>query len=70
MLTDLDIKDIDGWTPLMFAARSKSPAIVHYLLQRGVDPNRQQVIRMRIRNDPFTLFVSSFLSLSVLQHSI
>jgi ankyrin repeat protein len=44
LTSDLDVQDMDGWTPLMFAARSKSPNIVHYLLQRGVNPNLQQSV--------------------------
>lgn len=44
MLPDMDVQDKDGWTPLMYAARSHSPVIAHYLLQRGADPNLQQVI--------------------------
>lgn len=40
---DVNLQDEDGWTPLMFAAKSGSAAIVQYLLQRGAKPNLRQV---------------------------
>ena len=43
MSDNIDIQDADGWTPLMYAAKSKSSAVVKYLLQRNADPNKQQV---------------------------
>ena len=36
-------QDEDGWTPLMFAAKSGSTVVVQYLLQRGANPNMRQV---------------------------
>ena len=36
-------QDEDGWTPLMFGAKSGSTAVVQYLLQRGAKPNMRQV---------------------------
>ncbi|RGP64496.1 ankyrin repeat [Fusarium longipes] len=35
--SDVDVKDHDGWTPLMWAARSGSPDFVQKLLERNVD---------------------------------
>ena len=40
---DINVPDGDGWTPLMFAAKSGSSAIVKYLVQRGANPNLTQV---------------------------
>lgn len=40
---NVNIQDEDGWTPLMFAAKSGSTVIVQYLLQRGANPNIRQV---------------------------
>ena len=40
--TDLNIQDNDGWTPLMYGAKSGSSAVVKYLLQKGADPNVSQ----------------------------
>ena len=40
---DINIQDEDGWTPLMYAAKSGSAAVVQYLLQRGAMPNMRQV---------------------------
>jgi len=39
----IDVQDEDGWTPLMFAAKSGSAAVVQYLLQRGAKANKRQV---------------------------
>ena len=44
MSDNIDTQDADGWTPLMYAAKSKSSAVVKYLLQRKADPNKQQVV--------------------------
>lgn len=41
---DINVQDGDGWTPLMYAAKSGAAAIVKYLIQRGADPNIRQVI--------------------------
>lgn len=43
MTPDVNLQDSDGWTPLMYAAKSGSSAVVKYLLQRGADPNVAQV---------------------------
>ena len=43
LLTNINMQDSDGWTPLMYAARSKCLTIVKYLLQRRANPNIQQV---------------------------
>ena len=40
---NIDVQDEDGWTPLMFAAKSGSAAVVQYLLQRGAKANKRQV---------------------------
>ena len=40
---DINVPDGDGWTPLMFAAKSGSSAIAKYLVQRGANPNLTQV---------------------------
>ena len=40
---DVNVQDEDGWTPLMFAAKSGSAAVIQYLLQRGAKPNLRQV---------------------------
>ena len=39
----IDVQDEDGWTPLMFAAKSGSAAVVQYLLQRRAKANKRQV---------------------------
>ena len=39
----VNVQDEDGWTPLMYAAKSGSTSVVQYLLQRGADPNMRQV---------------------------
>ncbi|CAI8035970.1 Serine/threonine-protein kinase EDR1 [Geodia barretti] len=39
---DINVPDGDGWTPLMFAAKSGSSAIAKYLVQRGANPNLTQ----------------------------
>lgn len=36
---NLNVQDADGWTPLMYAAKSQSVVVTKYLLQRGADPN-------------------------------
>ena len=38
----LDVADGDGWTPLLYAAKSQASASVKYLLQRGANPNVTQ----------------------------
>jgi ankyrin repeat protein len=43
-VTDINTKDGDGWTPLMFACKGSSQFMVRYLLQRGADPNIPQVL--------------------------
>ena len=43
MTDNINVQDGDGWTPLMYAAKSRSSTVVKYLLQRGADPNMQQV---------------------------
>ena len=40
---NINVSDNDGWTPLIYAAKSGSSAIVKYLIQRGADPNLTQV---------------------------
>ena len=40
---DLNVQDEDGWTPLMFAAKAGSAAVVQYLIQRGAKTNLRQV---------------------------
>ncbi len=42
-MSDVNIQDADGWTPLMYAAKSQSPVTSKYLLQHGADPNITQV---------------------------
>ena len=44
---DVNVQDEDGWTPLMFAAKSGSAAVVQYLLQRGAKPNLRQASAWR-----------------------
>ena len=43
MTPNLNVQDADGWTPLMYAAKSESVVVTKYLLQRGADPNVRQV---------------------------
>ena len=47
---DINVQDEDGWTPLMFAAKSGSAAVVKYLLQRGAKPNLRQVCGVLLIN--------------------
>ena len=40
---DVNVKDRDGWTPLMFACKKQSSRLVEYLLGKGADwrpPNK------------------------------
>jgi hypothetical protein len=38
---DVNASDIEGWTPLHFAARAQIPKTVEYLLKHGALPNPQ-----------------------------
>lgn len=42
LFPDIDVQDADGWSPLMYAAKSGSSAIVKYLVQRGANPDIRQ----------------------------
>ena len=44
LVPDINTQDADGWTALMYAARSNCPSVLKYLLQRKADPNLQQVL--------------------------
>ena len=52
---DIDVRDGDGWTPLMYAAKSGSSAIVKYLIQRGANPNLRQVCHIPIPSSSHTV---------------
>ncbi len=39
---DLNVRDSDGWTPVMYAAKAGSAPLIKYLLQKGTNPNTCQ----------------------------
>lgn len=38
---DVNVQDIDGWTPLMWAAQNNDIFMIEFLMQNGADPNYQ-----------------------------
>jgi ankyrin repeat protein len=39
---DVNERDSDGWTPLMYAAQKGRPEVVKLLLEKGADPNTRR----------------------------
>ena len=40
---NINVQDEEGWTPLIFAAKTESPAVTKYLLLKGADTNLRVV---------------------------
>ena len=45
---NINVQDEDGWSPLIYSAKTESPATMKYLLQKGANTNLRVVIILHV----------------------